>query len=54
MSRRFKFSDADSLYFISYAVVFWIDVFTRNEYREMLVIVGSIASKIKGWKYIAG
>ena len=39
MSRKYKFHDNDKLYFISYAVVYWIDVFVREEY--MLVMIDS-------------
>ena len=37
MSRKYKFGDNDKLYFISYAVVNWIDVFIREEYKEILL-----------------
>ncbi|NMM50489.1 REP-associated tyrosine transposase [Marinigracilibium pacificum] len=42
MSRKYKFGDSSKLYFISFAVVYWIDVFIRNEYKEIL---------INSWKY---
>ena len=32
MSRNYKFHHPEGLYFVSFAVVNWIDVFTRNEY----------------------
>lgn len=32
MSRKYKFGEATGAYFISFATVYWIDVFTRNEY----------------------
>jgi putative transposase len=37
MSRKYKFSDQDKLYFISTAVVNWIDVFTRTEYKDIVI-----------------
>ena len=37
MSRKYKFGDHDKLYFISFAVVYWIDLFIRNEYKEIMV-----------------
>jgi REP element-mobilizing transposase RayT len=37
MSRRYKFSNNESLYFISYSVVYWIDLFVRNEYKDILL-----------------
>jgi len=42
MSRKYKFRDNEKLYFISFAVVYWIDVFIRNEYKYEL---------IESWKY---
>src|SRR5439155_25570400 len=37
MSRKYKFSDNDELYFVSFAVINWIDLFIRNEYKEIIV-----------------
>jgi REP element-mobilizing transposase RayT len=42
MSRKYKFGDNDKLYFISYSVVYWIDLFIRKEYKDIL---------IESWKY---
>lgn len=37
MSRKYKFRDQDKLYFVSFSVVYWIDVFTRDRYRQELL-----------------
>jgi putative transposase len=37
MSRKYKFRDQDKLYFVSFAVINWIDLFIRNEYKEILL-----------------
>ena len=37
MSRKYKFRDNSQLYFVSFATVNWIDVFIRNEYKEVLL-----------------
>ncbi|WP_317175528.1 transposase [Pontibacter beigongshangensis] len=37
MSRNYKFRDQEKLYFVSFAVVNWIDVFVRREYKEIVV-----------------
>ena len=37
MSRKYKFHDNDKLYFISFAVINWIDVFIRDEYKLELI-----------------
>ena len=42
MSSKYKFWDSNKMYFISFATVHWIDVFIRNEYRDVL---------LESWKY---
>ena len=37
MSRNYKFHNSEGLYFVSFAVVGWLDVFTRNEYKDLLL-----------------
>lgn len=37
MSRNYKFHNPEGLYFVSFAVVNWIDVFTRNEYKNIVL-----------------
>ena len=37
MSTKYKFNDQDKLYFVSFAVVNWIDLFIRNEYRDIMI-----------------
>jgi putative transposase len=37
MSRKYKFVDQSQLYFISTAIINWIDVFTRNTYKDILI-----------------
>lgn len=37
MSSKYKFRDQDSLYFITCTVVYWMDVFVRNEYKEIFL-----------------
>ncbi|PZD77381.1 transposase [Mesonia sp. K7] len=36
MSRKYKFHNESGLYFVSFATVYWIDVFTRQEYFDMI------------------
>ncbi|SEN22577.1 hypothetical protein SAMN05192574_102831 [Mucilaginibacter gossypiicola] len=36
MSTKYKFHDQDKLYLVSFSVVFWIDLFIRNEYKRVL------------------
>jgi len=37
MTRNYKFYNPNGLYFVSFAVINWIDVFTRNEYKEIFL-----------------
>lgn len=37
MSRKYKFKDQNAVYFVSFATVNWIDVFSRLVYRDILV-----------------
>ncbi|WP_461491458.1 hypothetical protein [Pontibacter sp. HJ8] len=36
MSRKYKFHNQEGLYFVNSAVVYWIDVFTREAYFAIL------------------
>ncbi len=35
MSRNYKFHNKSGLYFVSFATVYWIDVFTREKYLSI-------------------
>lgn len=37
MSRKYKILDQNRLYFVSYAVVGWVDLFIRDEYRDIVL-----------------
>ena len=37
MSRKYKFIDKEGIYFVSFAVVGWIDIFTRKEYKNIVI-----------------
>jgi possible transposase len=37
MSRKYKFNDKNGVYFISFATVYWIDVFVRDCYFEAMI-----------------
>jgi len=36
MSRNYKFHNKSGLYFVSFATVYWIDIFTREKYLSIL------------------
>jgi len=37
VSRNYKFSDQEKLYFVTFATVNWIDALTRMEYKDIVV-----------------
>ena len=37
MSIKYKFSNPEGVYFVTFATVGWIDIFTRREYKEILL-----------------
>ena len=48
MSRNYKFHNQDTSYFISFSTVYWIDVFSRLEYRDIMVDSINYSIKEKG------
>ncbi|WP_312341256.1 hypothetical protein [Chryseobacterium binzhouense] len=53
MSRNYKFHNPEGLYFISFAVVGWLDVFVRNEYKDIFLESLRFCQK-KVWKFMLG
>ena len=53
MSRKYKFHDNESLYFISFAVVYWIDVFVRDEYFRIIIDCWKYSQENKGLEIYA-
>ncbi len=48
MSRKYKFHNPSAAYFVSFATVYWIDVFTRETYFKVLADSVSYCRKNKG------
>ena len=48
MSNKYKFHDQDKLYFISFAVINWIDLFIRNEYKDIMIASWKHCQQHKG------
>ncbi len=48
MSVKYKFRNREQLYFVTFAVVYWIDLFVRNEYKDILLDSWKYCSKNKG------
>jgi REP element-mobilizing transposase RayT len=50
MSLKYKFFDKTDLYFVTYTVINWIDIFTRDIYRNVLLDSWNYCIKNKGLK----
>ena len=37
MSTKYKIKDQDKLYFVTFTVIHWLDVFIRREYRDLFI-----------------
>jgi len=53
MSSNYKFRNQECLYFVTFTVVKWIDVFTRREYKDILVDSFNYCIKNKGLEIYA-
>jgi len=48
MSRKYKFFNKHKPYFVTYSVINWIDVFTRNAYKNVMLDSWNYCMKNKG------
>ena len=48
MSRKYKFGESTGAYYISFATVYWIDVFTRDIYFSVITASLDYCRKNKG------
>lgn len=53
MSRKYKFHNKEGLYFVSFATVYWIDVFIREQYCLEIVESLDFCRKNKGMEIYA-
>ena len=53
MSRNYKFHNISGLYFVSFATVYWLDVFTREVYFNVLVDSINFCRAKKGMELFA-
>lgn len=53
MSRKYKFHDKEGLYFVSFATVYWIDVFVRDEYFHEMAMSLDHCRRQKGMELYA-
>lgn len=48
MSRHYKFHNPKGVYFVSYAVVKWLDALTRPQYKDIIIDSLHFCQKEKG------
>lgn len=53
MSRKHKFHNPDGVYFVTLTVTKWVDVFTRNEYKNIIIENLEYCQKHKGLEIFA-
>lgn len=53
MGRKYRIRDQDLLYFVTFTVVRWLDVFTRNEYKDIFMDSLKYCQKHKGLELCA-
>ncbi len=53
MSRNYKFHNPEGVYFVSFAVVEWLAVFTRNEYKDIFLDSLRYSQQNKGMEIFA-
>jgi putative transposase len=50
----YKISNQNAIHFITFAVVEWVDVFTRKVYKDILISSLKHCQKTKGLTYMHG
>jgi putative transposase len=53
MSRKYKIRDQNALYFVTFTVINWLDVFTRKEYKDIFLESIRYCQKNKGLEVCA-
>lgn len=53
MSRKYKFLNKEGLYFVSFAIVYWLDVFVRDIYFDTMLQSLNFCRKEKGMEIYA-
>jgi len=53
VSRKYKFHNKEGLYFVSFATVYWVDVFIRDEYFDLIIQSLDFCRKNKGMEIYA-
>ena len=48
MGRKYAIRDQNEIYFVTFTVINWIDLFIRDEYKEIIIESLTYCQKIKG------
>lgn len=54
MGNKYSIIDKEGIYFITFAVVGWVDVFTRKSYRDIVIKNLQYCQKSKGLIFTVG
>ena len=54
MSTGYQIKEQAKLYFVTLQVVEWVDVFTRQKYRDTIITNLAYCKKTKDLKYLLG
>jgi putative transposase len=52
MSRKYKIRDQERLYFVTFTVIEWIDLFSRQVYRDIFLDSLRFCQTKKVWTYV--
>lgn len=54
MGQTYKVYDQEGIYFVTFTVHQWVDVFTRKTYVDIILDNLKYCQKNKGWKFTLG
>jgi REP element-mobilizing transposase RayT len=53
MSRKYKFQDQEAVYFVTFTTIYWLDIFIRQEYKDIFLDSLRYCQKNKGLELYA-
>ena len=52
MSTGYKIAEQDGVYYVTFQIVAWVDIFTRKIYRDITIDSLKYCQKTKDWKFL--
>ena len=52
MSTGYKIAEQDGVYYVTFQIVAWVDIFTRKIYRDITIDSLKYCQKPKDWKFL--